>query len=82
MIEHFTKFMTDEVNLNNSRIEDLTARVETINKFVGSSDWGPVIRRFSPQGSWAHKTIIKPAGSGDFDADVLVLINPSSRLVS
>jgi hypothetical protein len=60
--DHFEAFLLDEVNLNKSRIDTLVKRVETIQTFVGKSDWAPKIIRFSPQGSWAHKTIIKPPG--------------------
>ena len=28
------------------------------------------------QGSWAHKTIIKPVDKGEFDADLLVFVKP------
>jgi hypothetical protein len=76
MIDHFKTFMAGEVNLNKSRIDDLTCRVETISKFIVNSDWGPVIHRFSPQGSWAHKTIIKPFGTGGFDADLVIFVSP------
>jgi hypothetical protein len=29
-----------------------------------------------PQGSWAHKTIIKPVDLGEFDADLIVFVAP------
>lgn len=31
---------------------------------------------WAPQGSWAHKTIIKPVDKGEFDADLLVYVHP------
>ena len=73
---HFTKFLEKQVNLNNSRIELLTERVETIQDYVIESNWVARPKRFSPQGSWAHKTIIKPPGEGGFDADLLVVVDP------
>src|SRR5580658_8213789 len=76
LIEHFDKFLNNEVNLNNSRIKLLADRVKTITSFIQGSDWSPRVIRFSAQGSWAHKTIIKPAGSGGFDADLLVFVGP------
>jgi len=73
---HFDKFLADEVNLNPHRIETLTDRVETIQKFLQGSDLKLRIRRFSAQGSWSHGTIIKPPGNGGFDADLLVFVEP------
>jgi hypothetical protein len=75
-IPEFAKFLEDEVNLNKTRIDTLTKRVETIENFMRATEWNPIIRRVSPQGSWAHKTIIKPPGENGFDADLLVFVNP------
>jgi hypothetical protein len=76
LVNHFSKFLLEEVNLNKSRINTLTDRVDTIATFLRASDWGPNIRAFSAQGSWAHKTIIKPPDSRGFDADLLVFVDP------
>ena len=73
-ISAFDTFLIEEVNLNKSRIETLINRVEAIEGFITSSKWLPTIVRYSRQGSWAHKTIIKPPGSGGFDADVLAIV--------
>jgi hypothetical protein len=67
LIAEFEKFLADEVNLNKTRIETLTNRVEAIQKFLETSGWRPKILRFTPQGSWAHKTIIKPPAEQGFD---------------
>jgi len=74
-VSHFDTFLADTVNLNQSRIDQLEGRVETISDFLRGSDYKPRIRRFTPQGSWAHKTIIKPPGEKDFDADLVVIID-------
>lgn len=74
-VSHFNTFLADTVNLNQARIDQLVGRVETISNFLRGSDYKPRIRRFTPQGSWAHKTIIKPPGEKDFDADLLVIID-------
>jgi hypothetical protein len=74
LVAQFDKFLKEEVNLNKTRITTLTDRVDAIQDFIRGSDWKPSVLRFSPQGSWAHKTIIKPPGSRGFDADVLVFI--------
>jgi hypothetical protein len=60
LIAHFDKFLVDEVNLNKTRIKTLTDRVVTIERFIQGSDWRLRVLRFSPQGSWAHKTINTP----------------------
>lgn len=76
LVQDFEKFLEEEVNLNKSRIETLTHRVEAIEGFLQDSDWGGIIQRFSAQGSWAHKTIIKPPGEQGFDADLVVYLTP------
>ncbi|WP_139184013.1 SMODS domain-containing nucleotidyltransferase [Aureimonas jatrophae] len=74
--DEFARFLADDVNLNKTRIGTLETRVETIERFIESSTWTPKIREFSRQGSWAHKTIIKPPGNRGFDADLLVMVEP------
>jgi hypothetical protein len=76
LIAEFEKFLDDEVNLNKARIKTLTDRVDAIQQFLLGSGGSPKITRFSPQGSWAHKTIIKPPGEQGFDADLLVFTQP------
>jgi Second Messenger Oligonucleotide or Dinucleotide Synthetase domain len=75
-IEDFEKFLTEEVNLDSGRITRLQDHVDSVTKFLNGSDWGPKILQYSAQGSWAHKTIIKPPGTKGFDADLLVFIDP------
>lgn len=74
LISEFKKFMDVTVNLNDTRLTLLEERVATIKKFVRGSDWDPSILSFIEQGSWAHKTIIRPVDSGEFDADLLVKV--------
>ncbi len=72
----FRSFLEKTVNLNQSRIDTLNSRVATIKGVIRGSEYEPRIRRFSEQGSWAHKTIIKPPGSNtEFDADLVVYID-------
>lgn len=72
----FQSFLESTVNLNQVRIDTLKARVGTIKNLLRDSDYEPTIKRFSEQGSWAHKTIIKPHGaSKEFDADLVVYID-------
>lgn len=75
----FNKFLKEEVDLNDSRIDTLTDRVDSVESFLEDTDSDLAILRFSPQGSWAHKTIIKPPGTRGFDADLVVFMNPVAR---
>jgi len=74
LTEHFKDFLKNTVNLNQSRIDQLEQRVQTIELFLRNSSYTPRIFRFSRQGSWAHRTIIKPPKTKDFDADLLAII--------
>lgn len=76
LVDDFKRFLDEDVNLNSARITKLESHVASIKNFLTDSDWGPAIKHYSAQGSWAHKTIIKPPGSGGFDADLLVFIDP------
>jgi hypothetical protein len=76
LIPQFHSFLVDEVNLNQTRIDTLESRVQTIETFLRNSDWIPVVRTCSPQGSWAHRTIIKPKNDHPFDADLVVFVDP------
>lgn len=76
LIDHFDTFLKDTVNLNKTRIDTLESRVETIENFVKAASYQADIQRFSPQGSWAHKTIIKPLNGGEFDADLVMFVEP------
>lgn len=79
---YFNNFLSDHVNLNQSRIDMLENRVGTITNLLKENFSG--YRKYSTQGSYAHKTIIKPVQDNDeFDADILVFIrddnfNPNS----
>lgn len=76
LITHFDKFLEDTVNLNQTRITLLEVSIEAIKTFIRNSNWKPEIIEFKPQGSWAHKTIIKPLTDYPFDADLIVYIKP------
>ncbi len=76
LIEPFNNFLRDTVNLNQTRIDTLEEKVETIKTVLNESDYKARIRSFSPQGSWAHKTIIKPQPNKGFDVDLLMFLDP------
>lgn len=45
LIDDFSKFLEDKVNLNNTRIAKLETHVENIQTFLSGSDWdAPIIR--------------------------------------
>ncbi|ESZ11895.1 SMODS domain-containing nucleotidyltransferase [Mesorhizobium sp. L48C026A00] len=75
-VDLFAAFLKDEVNLNQTRVDSLAVSVEAIKEFVEASDWNASIIEWVGQGSWTHKTIIKPVDGGEFDADLLVMVSP------
>lgn len=75
-IDLFKEFLRDTVNLNSTRVDSIERTTGAIKKAVNSSSWTPAISSWMPQGSWAHKTIIRPVDGGEFDADLLVFVYP------
>ncbi|MBA3999384.1 hypothetical protein [Brevundimonas sp.] len=76
LTEHFNDFLRDTVDLNTTRLQTLEKNSNAIKTFLLGSKWEPTIRDFDRQGSWAHGTIIRPVDQGEFDADLLVLVDP------
>lgn len=70
---YFTKFTKDQVNINQSRLDTLASRVDAVYSALQSDDdIGALVLGKIPQGSWPHRTIIRPRSGGDFDADFLL----------
>jgi len=70
---YFDDFLSNQVNLNKTRLDTLERHVNTISTMLRDKLNG--YRKYSEQGSYAHKTIIKPVQDNDeFDADILVFI--------
>ena len=70
---YFNKFLSDHVNLNQTRLDRLTRSLDAVEDLLKKELTG--YRKVSKQGSYAHKTIIKPVKDNDeFDADILVFI--------
>ncbi len=72
--EEFDYFLENKVNLNKTRINRATVSVDYIVKLIQNMD---ELREFfikhSPQGSFKHKTVIKPINeNSEFDIDVIV----------
>lgn len=76
LLDHFKTFLEDHVNLNQTRVDQLTDSIEAVKKAIRESEWKAQIIQFAPQGSWAHKTIIKPLPDKEFDADLLAVVHP------
>ncbi len=75
-VDLFNDFLKDTVNLNATRVADLETSIKAIKNAVRESDWEPHLHGWMEQGSWAHKTIIKPVDRGEFDADLIVFVKP------
>ena len=73
-VDLFNDFLKDTVNLNDTRIKELETNTEAIKNAVRASAWEPHLHGWMEQGSWAHKTIIKPVDQGEFDADLIVFV--------
>ena len=70
-VSYFDKFLTDEVDLNKTRIENLNDRVEAVSKFLKKNL--DSFKKIEEQGSYALRTVIKPVRKGqDYDADLLL----------
>lgn len=71
--ERLHAFLANTVNLNQSRLDDLHGRVQAImNCLRKDPTLGPLVKTHLRQGSWAHRTIIKPLPGDEFDADILL----------
>lgn len=74
---YFHAFLTSTVNLKPSKLELLEQRVTSIvNAFQADDDGRDLYVGHTPQGSWAHRTIIEPVDDNDeFDADFLLRLD-------
>jgi hypothetical protein len=73
-VREFNAFLRDRVNLNQTRIDSLQSRVSLLEDFLfdDSTMANALLDDLIPQGSFAHRTIIRPLSGNDFDADVLL----------
>lgn len=73
LVKYFDHFLKDAVNLNDDRLRRLDESVEAIYRALKADDTiGPLVVAKIPQGSWAHRLIIKPLPGNEFDADFLL----------
>lgn len=71
--KHFSTFLQNCVNLNQARLDELNSHVNALYKYLGGHTvFEGILVDLIPQGSWAHKTIVKPKPDKEFDADVLL----------
>ena len=77
LLEYFKDFLEKRVNLNETRLSLLDERVESITNFLKNSPtFSQNFQDIIPQGSYAHRTIIRPVQDNDeFDADILLKLN-------
>ena len=60
--EDFEKFLSDHVNINQSRLDDLNDHVDAVRNYLSKNlDSYQKVER---QGSYALRTIIKPKAQG------------------
>ena len=75
LLGYFDAFLTEVVNLNQTRLNQLDSRVQAIVGYLEKdSVIGPLLQDHVPQGSWAHRTIIRPLEGREFDADFLLTL--------
>lgn len=73
LTDYFNVLLKDTVNLGQVKLDLLDSRVEAVYKALKADEQiGHLILGKTPQGSWAHKTIINPVGSNEFDADFML----------
>lgn len=70
---YFKYFLDNTVNLDDARIERLNKRSDAISTFLqGHAVFGELYLDVVAQGSYAHRTIIRPVGNREYDVDVLL----------
>lgn len=79
LTDYFNVLLKDTVNLGQVKLDSLHSRVEAVYKALKADEQiGHLILGKTPQGSWAHKTIINPMGSNEFDADFMLDMSENS----
>lgn len=72
-VREFKNLLKEKVNLDDTRLGLLDSRVEAVYRVLKDDEGiGGYVKDKIPQGSWAHRTIIKPAPGEEFDGDFLV----------
>ena len=72
----FQEFLSDHVNLNQSRLDRLETSVSAVNDYLKGNLTG--YQKMEKQGSYALGTLIKPVDDNDeYDADIQIVMNPN-----
>ena len=75
LVSYFSDFLSNTVNLDQNRLDQLDTHVGAIVGYMSQDKViGPMYKDHIPQGSWAHRTIIRPLPNHEFDADFLLLL--------
>ena len=69
-VTYFQQFLSDEVNLNETRLQRLKGSSSAVDTFLSTNL--DAYEKTERQGSYGLKTIIKPVGTCEYDADMLV----------
>lgn len=73
LIKDFGDLLTNKVNLDDTRLNLLDSRVEAVFAVLKADEGiGSYVKDKIPQGSWAHRMVIRPAAGQEFDADFLL----------
>ena len=71
-VEDFNEFLSDHVNINQSRLDKLNDHVAAVTTHL--SRHLESYEKVERQGSYALRTIIKPKENREYDADVLLFM--------
>ena len=76
--QEFQQFLSDHVNLNQSRLDKLESGIRGVDGHLKGHL--PGYQKMEPQGSYALRTFIKPVNDNDeFDADIQIVMNPNPK---
>lgn len=71
----FNEFLRTVVNLNQTRIDRAESSSEAvINTIINHDEMNDIYISHSAQGSYGHRTIIKPLSGKEFDVDIVVFL--------
>ncbi|WP_420429604.1 SMODS domain-containing nucleotidyltransferase [Kordiimonas sp.] len=76
---HFNKFYNHHVKLDQQRIKRLKKHIVSVSSFLKKSILASRIVSIQAQGSWRHGTMIQPLPKKEYDADILVILQPNTR---
>ena len=69
----FDGFMSEHVNINQSRLDRLNSGVRGVSEHLGKNLKG--FQKVERQGSYALRTITKPVNDHEYDADILLYVD-------